>query len=170
MATQSSILAWGIPWPVEPGGLQSTGSQRVGQNWVTATFTFYIHNKPHKVSLENISIPLLQIGSSKELTSYLERHGIQRPTVASKALCDPLALHVSHLTPPTSHSLSSRHKGLPSAPRTHEFLLSSCSIFAGHSSYLHAADSLPLGAQSKGHLLREASTVTQSKEASFVPS
>ena len=26
----SSILAWRIPWTEEPGGLQSTGSQRVG--------------------------------------------------------------------------------------------------------------------------------------------
>ena len=26
----SSILAWEIPWREEPGGLQSTGSQRVG--------------------------------------------------------------------------------------------------------------------------------------------
>ena len=30
MATQSSILAWRIPWTEEPGGIQSTGSQRVG--------------------------------------------------------------------------------------------------------------------------------------------
>ena len=30
MATHSSILARGIPWTVEPGGLQSRGSQRVG--------------------------------------------------------------------------------------------------------------------------------------------
>ena len=29
MATHSSILAWKIPWMEEPGGLQSTGSQRV---------------------------------------------------------------------------------------------------------------------------------------------
>jgi len=29
MATHSSILAWKIPWPEEPGGLQSMGSQRV---------------------------------------------------------------------------------------------------------------------------------------------
>ena len=29
MATQSSIRAWRIPWTEEPGGLQSTGSQRV---------------------------------------------------------------------------------------------------------------------------------------------
>jgi len=30
MATHSSILAWRIPCTVEPGGLQSMGSQRVG--------------------------------------------------------------------------------------------------------------------------------------------
>jgi len=29
MAIHSSILAWRIPWMEEPGGLQSTGSQRV---------------------------------------------------------------------------------------------------------------------------------------------
>ena len=28
MATHSSILAWGIPWTEEPGGLQSMGSKR----------------------------------------------------------------------------------------------------------------------------------------------
>ena len=27
-ATHSSILAWRIPWTEEPGGLQSTGSQK----------------------------------------------------------------------------------------------------------------------------------------------
>ena len=30
MVTHSSVLAWRIPWPEEPGGLLSTGSQRVG--------------------------------------------------------------------------------------------------------------------------------------------
>ena len=30
MATHSSILDWRIPWMEEPGGLQSTGLQRVG--------------------------------------------------------------------------------------------------------------------------------------------
>ena len=29
MATHSSVLAWRIPWTEEPGGLSSTGSQRV---------------------------------------------------------------------------------------------------------------------------------------------
>ena len=32
MATHSSILALRNPWTEEPGGLQSTGSQRVGHN------------------------------------------------------------------------------------------------------------------------------------------
>jgi len=36
MATHSSILAWRIPWTEEPGGLQSTGSQRVRQDCGTS--------------------------------------------------------------------------------------------------------------------------------------
>ena len=32
VATQSSILAWKIPWTEEPGRLQSMGSQRVGRD------------------------------------------------------------------------------------------------------------------------------------------
>ena len=36
MATHSSILGWKVPWMEGPGGLQSTGSQRVGHNWVTS--------------------------------------------------------------------------------------------------------------------------------------
>ena len=35
MTTLSSTLAWKIPWTKEPGGLQSTGSQRVGHDWET---------------------------------------------------------------------------------------------------------------------------------------
>ena len=35
MATHSSILAWRITWTVEPGGLQSMGSQRVGHDCAT---------------------------------------------------------------------------------------------------------------------------------------
>ena len=40
MATHSSILAWRIPWTEEPGGLQSTGSQRVGHDWATSLSLF----------------------------------------------------------------------------------------------------------------------------------
>ena len=42
MAPHSSTLAWKIPWTEEPGRLQSMGSQRVAQDWVTSLsrFTF----------------------------------------------------------------------------------------------------------------------------------
>ena len=48
-ATQSSILAWRIPWAEEPGGLQSTGSQKVRHNWAnqhTLTGTAVIFYTP----------------------------------------------------------------------------------------------------------------------------
>ena len=35
MATHNSILAWKNPWEEESGGLQSTGSQRVGHDLAT---------------------------------------------------------------------------------------------------------------------------------------
>ena len=41
MATHSSILAWRIPWPEDPGGLHSTSLQKVRQNWVTEYFHFH---------------------------------------------------------------------------------------------------------------------------------
>ena len=37
METHTSILAWRIPWTEEPGGLQSMGLQRVGQDGGTNT-------------------------------------------------------------------------------------------------------------------------------------
>ena len=40
MATHSSILTWRIPWMEEPGGLQSTGWQRVGHDWTTSLSVF----------------------------------------------------------------------------------------------------------------------------------
>ena len=35
MATHSSVLSWEIPGTEEPGGLQSTESQRVGHDCLT---------------------------------------------------------------------------------------------------------------------------------------
>ena len=52
MATHSSILAWRIPWTEEPGGLQSMGSQRVRQDWVTNTHT---HTRTHTISFADNS-------------------------------------------------------------------------------------------------------------------
>ena len=54
MATHSSILAWEIPWTEEPGGLQSTGPQRVTHDSRTKTTpttnfkTFHKEKPKHK--------------------------------------------------------------------------------------------------------------------------
>ena len=39
MATHSSVLAWRIPGTVEPGGLPSMGSHRVGHDWSNLALT-----------------------------------------------------------------------------------------------------------------------------------
>ena len=46
MATHSNILAWEIPWTEEPGGLPSTGWQRVRHDLATKQqqlFSIYIY-------------------------------------------------------------------------------------------------------------------------------
>ena len=53
MATYSYILVWKIPWIKEPVELQFMGSQTVGYDWVTNTFTLNLissvdFNPPHQ--------------------------------------------------------------------------------------------------------------------------
>ena len=50
MATHFSILVWRIPWTEEPGGLQSTGSQRVRHDWSNLAHT---HAHPQNVLVPN---------------------------------------------------------------------------------------------------------------------
>ena len=45
MVTHSSILAWRIPWPEEPGRLQSIGLQRVGHDLETKKQQFNVLGK-----------------------------------------------------------------------------------------------------------------------------
>ena len=52
MATHSSILAGRIPWTEEPGGSQSTGSQRVGHE-----LKIRCHKLGHIVSLQYVGFP-----------------------------------------------------------------------------------------------------------------
>ena len=64
MATQSSILAWRIPWTEEPGGLQSMGSQRVRHN-CALTFSLPLFHMPLRLVLP-IKLPdalLLRLSS-----------------------------------------------------------------------------------------------------------
>ena len=44
MDTHSIILAWEIPWTEEPGGPQSTRSQRVGHDAVTEHTCAALHD------------------------------------------------------------------------------------------------------------------------------
>ena len=44
MATDSSTLAWKIPWTEEPGRLQSIESQRIGHDWATSLYYLYSCN------------------------------------------------------------------------------------------------------------------------------
>ena len=57
MASHSSILSWEILWTEEPDGLQSMGSQRVGQDWATHT-----HTHTHTHTNIYIYIPLQTVG------------------------------------------------------------------------------------------------------------
>ena len=56
MATQSSILAWIIPWTEEPGRLQFVGLQRARHNWATEhthTGTQHTHTQTHTIHTHN---------------------------------------------------------------------------------------------------------------------
>ena len=52
MATHTSVLAWRIPWTEEPGGLQSMGSQGVGQDWATNTCLWVLRER-HSIQSAN---------------------------------------------------------------------------------------------------------------------
>ena len=54
MAIHSSILAWRIPWMEEPGGLQSTGSQRVRHDWATSLSLSQLNGKLKKKICQSI--------------------------------------------------------------------------------------------------------------------
>ena len=49
MATDSSILAWRIPWTEKPSRLQSMGSQSVGHDWAINTLTLHVKWLPFSV-------------------------------------------------------------------------------------------------------------------------
>ena len=56
MVTHSRILAWGIPWTEESGGLQSIESQRVGHDWSEWAQTDESQIHPHRCNTQ-ASIP-----------------------------------------------------------------------------------------------------------------
>ena len=57
MSMHSGIVAWRIPCTEEPGGLQSTGSQRIGHDWNTNT-----HTHTHTCEMKKATNDLVWIG------------------------------------------------------------------------------------------------------------
>ena len=58
MATDSSSLAWRLPWTEEPGGPQSVGSQRAGHDWSDFAHTHAYKKNPCSLRAgSNISVP-----------------------------------------------------------------------------------------------------------------
>ena len=76
MASNSSTLAWKIPWTEEPGRLQSMGSLRVGHDSDFA-FTFHFHALEKEMEIHS-SVLLWRIpgtGEPGELPS-MGSHGV----------------------------------------------------------------------------------------------
>ena len=94
MATPYSILAWGIPWTEEPGRLQSTGSQRVGHDWMSFISP---HGKPHAVF--SFAIPLTFLLSVQVAPRGTGRQNEKPPTPPPPPSCHHFCCVSSHSSP-----------------------------------------------------------------------
>ena len=69
MATHSSVLAWRIPWTEEPtAGYSPWDCKKVGHNWATNTFTFFLFSLGNKI--ESVSRNIFE-GPSYSSLSWL---------------------------------------------------------------------------------------------------
>ena len=73
MATHLRILAWRIPWTLEPGGLQSVGSQR------DMTFSDTTDMTEHTRSKQKAFSNSLKSGSGLVTSDSLRPHGLYSP-------------------------------------------------------------------------------------------
>ena len=65
MATHSGILAWRIPGMVEPGGLPSTGSHRVGHDWSDLAAAAAAESQNDDVFLSSVGTMLTWMSDSE---------------------------------------------------------------------------------------------------------
>ena len=70
MAPHSSSLAWKTPWMEEPGGLQSMGSRRVGQDWAPSLSLFTFMHRRKKWQPTPVFLP----GESQGWGSQVDCH------------------------------------------------------------------------------------------------
>ena len=79
MATHSTILAWRIPCTEEPGRLQSVGSQRIGNGWVTKHFHFcFTHDTPRTLCFLN-SVLLWVLFTDRKMPFVFTSHPTPPP-------------------------------------------------------------------------------------------
>ena len=112
MGTHSTILAWRIPWTEGPGGLQSTGSQRVRHNQATYTFTFLdVYHSSPDLSSEVHS----QISAGFEVIIQILHMVPSSPTATPGSQTEfPLCSFPSRASHPPGHShLKSRTRLWP---------------------------------------------------------
>ena len=102
MATHSSTLAWKTPWMEEPGGLQSTGPQRVGPDWATSLHYEY---KTEVSLLPNLNANLLSFSINTLFQS--------QPTVQFQNQCHIFSIFIMRATtsvPVFDYCITNYHK------------------------------------------------------------
>ena len=96
MVTHSCILAWRIPWTEKPGGLWSTGSQRVRHDWATSLsfFLLWSSTRGHLVPLPfwGTLAPYPRVGPGKSFWRFeslcpTQVKSIQTEELVSHPLC-----------------------------------------------------------------------------------
>ena len=117
MATHSRTLAWKIPWVEEPGGLQSTGSHRVGNDWsdlaaAAMNVCWSINRFPNSNNVLSSSCPWPVSGLS---LTYLQ----PRPLSLEESLRVSMSSQLSHVCESVRstacqncYTSSNIHKGL----------------------------------------------------------
>ena len=119
MVTHASILAWRIPWTEKPGGLQSTGSQRVGHDWAPSPSPSGVHRCACMFSLVWLFLSpwtgACQAPLSMEFSRQEDQSGLPFPTpVVSVSWFKFLPLALPFLiSPPTLHQVTSKQQILP---------------------------------------------------------
>ena len=124
MAPHSSILAYEIPWTEEPGGLQSAGSQRVGQDWAHTQQRAEDGGRAGKVNQPaNGSVHLLRMEMGSPLISkpshplHFLSPALQgnNQTMATVSALGRRPRKATSLRPPSSAFLQKRRRQLSSA-------------------------------------------------------
>ena len=96
MATHSSVLAWRIPGTVEPGGLPSMGSYRVGHNWsdlAAAAELAQTHVHQASDAIQS-SHPLLS--ASPPTFNLFQHHGLFQWVSSSHQVAKALEFQLQH--------------------------------------------------------------------------